>query len=103
MITAKAIYRETEAFPDSERFGLTNQLRRASVSISANIAEGHGRRTNPDFARHLRIALGSTRECQSLIELSFELGYVGEFNDTDDALEEIARMLYGLIKKLETS
>jgi len=56
------IYKATRAFPEAERFGLTSQLRRASVSISANIAEGAGRHHEQDFIRFLRIALGSVYE-----------------------------------------
>ena len=66
-------YRMTADFPSSERFGLTSQMNRASVSIAANIAEGLGRGTQGDFERHLRIAVGSAAEMQILLELSSEI------------------------------
>lgn len=100
---AVKVYETAPKYPDDERFGLKSQLCRASISISSNIAEGHGRKSKPDFVRFLRIAMGSCRECQSLILVSIELGM---FSDTDRTLygeaAEIVRMLGGLIKKLES-
>lgn len=99
-----SVYGLTSTFPSDEKFGLTSQLRRASSSIPANIAEGHGRGTDPDFARCLRISLGSAREVETFLILARRLDYLSE-NDARPLLEstdEIARMLFSLVKKLKT-
>jgi four helix bundle protein len=70
------IYSLTSSFPDSERFGLTNQLRRAASSIPANIAEGCGRGTNSDFLRFLYTFFGSLKECETFLLLARDLGYI---------------------------
>ena len=69
----KAVYILTEKFPREERFGMTSQLRRAAVSIPANIAEGFGRKSRRDFARFSSIALGSARELETLLLLAVEI------------------------------
>jgi four helix bundle protein len=71
---AISVYRQTRAFPRSERFGLVSQLRRGAVSAAANIVEGCGRRSEADFDRFLDFALGSAREVGYLIDLSTRLG-----------------------------
>lgn len=68
-----SIYKITECLPDSEKFGLANQMRRASVSIPSNIAEGSGRYTNADFNRFIAMALGSFYELDTQLEIAFEL------------------------------
>ncbi len=70
------IYKATSGFPQSERFGLTQQIRRASVSIPSNIAEGAGRETPAEFARFLRIAIGSACEVETQLDLSLDLGFI---------------------------
>src|SRR5436853_6958040 len=72
------IYQLTSSFPAEERFGLTNQLRRAAVSIPSNIAEGQGRGVSRDFARFLRIANGSRQELETQITISIRLGYLDQ-------------------------
>ena len=74
----KTIYKITTSFPDSERFGLTSQLRRASVSICSNIAEGPTRNTSKDKAHFLTIAYGSTIEVLNQVIISFELLFISE-------------------------
>lgn len=74
----KNIYRVTNSFPDSERFGLTNQLRRASVSICSNIAEGTTRNSFKDHAHFSTIAFGSAVEVINQLIISFELGFISE-------------------------
>jgi len=76
MALAVTIYRTTDNFPGSERFGITSQLRRASVSISTNIAEGQGRLGRRQFAAFIDIAIGSTREVESLLCVSQQLGFL---------------------------
>ena len=70
-----AIYRLTDSFPDREKFGLSHQMRRAAVSIPANIAEGFGKRSRAEKARFLNIAEGSLEECRYYLILTQDLGY----------------------------
>ena len=72
------VYRATAVFPREELYGLTSQIRRATVSIAANIAEGSGKNTRPDFARYLQIAIGSASEAEYHLLLSRDLGYLTE-------------------------
>ncbi|MEK7442578.1 MAG: four helix bundle protein [Chloroflexota bacterium] len=71
------LYQVTEEFPKSEQYGLTNQMRRASVSIASNIAEGHGR-SDPEFGRYLFIARGSLAELETQMEIAKRIGYLKE-------------------------
>lgn len=75
---AVAIYKLTEAFPSKEQFGLTNQLRRAASSISANLAEGFGRHTSKDKNQFYSVAYGSLLEVKSFVYLATKLGYLQE-------------------------
>lgn len=95
-------YNATSGFPDEEKFGLTNQLRRASVSIPSNIAEGFGRKSDGDFARFLSIALGSNYEVQTQLEIAKNVGFLSpdKLNKLIAQLEEIERMINGLKCKL---
>ncbi|AZI56583.1 four helix bundle protein [Epilithonimonas vandammei] len=76
----KDIYIVTTAFPENEKFGITNQLRRASTSISANIAEGFSRQSNKEKSRFLNIAFGSTIEVINFLILSNDLGFLNDEN-----------------------
>ena len=87
-----AIYQLTESFPDREKFGLSHQLRRAAVSIPANIAEGFGKRSRAEKARFLNIAEGSLEECRYYLILTQDLGY-GQTEPSMKALEEASRLL----------
>jgi four helix bundle protein len=73
---AKAVYQATAYFPDGERYGLVNQMRRAAVSVACNIAEGVGRNRSAETARFLRIALGSCTELEYQVLLSRDLSYL---------------------------
>ena len=76
---AKAIYEMTAGFPDEERYGVTNQLRRASLSIPLNIAEWYAKReSQEEFKRFLMMALGSSNEVLVLIDFSKDVGYISE-------------------------
>ncbi len=87
------IYTVTSSFPNEEKFGLTNQLRRASVSIPSNIAEGSSRQSNKDFARFLEIAIGAAYEIETQILISSDLGFI-----TPQDLIELTNMLEEIIK-----
>lgn len=96
------IYKETRMFPKDELYGLTSQLRRAAVSICANIAEGCGRSTNKDFNRFLDMATGSAFEVECLLLVSGNLEYL-DASITEvltEKVTEIQKMIYGLIKNL---
>ncbi len=97
------IYKSTELLPSHEKYGITSQLQRAAVSIPSNIAEGHGRRSNGDFARFLTIGLGSCREVQTLIIICEKLGYLQHNPELSNSCEEIAKMLTSLIRKIRES
>ena len=83
-----SIYQITSKFPESEKFGLTNQLRRASVSIPSNIAEGSSRQSNKDFSRFLRITLGSAYEIETQLLIAFDLNFI-EKEELDPLLNEL--------------
>jgi four helix bundle protein len=99
---ADLIYNKTRAFPSDERFGLTNQLRRAAVSISSNIAEGSSRSSKSDFARFVEIATGSVFEVVSQAFIAHRQGFLSEdqFRKIYADAEELSRMLSGLRKSL---
>ena len=78
MQLAKMVYQHTNTFPKQEIYGLVSQLRRCSVSIPSNIAEGHARTSTLDYLRHISIAMGSLAELETQVILSQELGYVDE-------------------------
>ena len=93
-----AVYKETIAFPKEERFGLTSQVRRASSSIPANLAEGCGRRSDGEMGRFVQIAMGSGAELSYHLLLCRDLGILGttEFSRLSSDLEEVMRMLSAL-------
>ncbi len=96
------LYKAVKAFPRDELFGLTSQIKRASTSIPLNIAEGYGKRENPDeFKRFLLMAIGSCNEMMVLLEYSKDLGYINEqfYKSCQQEYDEIGRMLSILRKK----
>ena len=103
MLMVEAIYRLTIAWPAEERFGLTSQLRRAAVSIPANIAEGYGRTHRGDYLRHLSIAMGSVAEVETLLTLGARLGFAvrKEAALTWKVVQEVGRLLRRLIDSLK--
>lgn len=98
-----AIYALTRTFPRDEIFGLTNQLRRASISVASNIAEGSGRGTTRDFLKFLHSARGSgcELETQLVIARRLKLGTPEQLNECDDLLDQISRMLDAMIRSLK--
>lgn len=93
------VYLEIKSFPKEERYALTDQLRRAVVSVASNIAEGAGRSTNRDYAHFLAIAKGSLYETISELEVAERLGYLMITPEIEALAVEIARMLGSMLKK----
>lgn len=102
MSLVTSIYQLTRDFPHAEMFGLTSQLRRASISIPSNIAEGYGRNTSKDYLRYLQIALGSLYEMQTQLEIASNLHFLDivNFKKMISLCLEIERMLTSLIAKI---
>ena len=96
------IYRLTRAFPAEEKFGLTAQLRRATVSIPSNIAEGHSRLGAAEFRRFVSIARGSVAEVETQIAVAVALGFIGadEIKSLSTQLDRLSKMLFGLYRRL---
>src|SRR5207249_3897112 len=96
------LYRATDPFPQREVFGLTNQIRRAAVSIPSNIAEGQGRGTTKDFLHFLYVARGSLQEVETQVLIAHRLAYLDEEskNTLLTLSGEVARILNGLINSL---
>ncbi|MCW5910544.1 MAG: four helix bundle protein [Cyclobacteriaceae bacterium] len=99
----KEIYLSTNTFPAEEKYGLISQMRRSAVSIPSNIAEGSGRRTDKDFVYFLNVSLGSAYELQTLLFLSQDLDLLNNEKTEllNSSLEEIQKMIYGLIKTIK--
>ncbi|MBI4748145.1 MAG: four helix bundle protein [Acidobacteria bacterium] len=98
MDLVEQIYRLTEGFPSREMYGLTDQLRRAAVSIPSNIAEGHTRESSKEFLYHLSIAQASLAEVQTQIEIAKRLNYLSQ-QQTDKVLEhsiQLSKQLFAL-------
>ncbi len=99
-----AVYQMTAGFPRDEVFGLTSQIRRASSSIPANIAEGCGREGDAELKRFLQIAMGSASELEYHLLLAHDLDYIGQenYNHLDEGVTEVKRMLTGFIQRLKS-
>lgn len=104
MQLAKDTYSITRDFPKEELYGLTSQIRRASVSVPANIAEGNGRENSGDYARFLQIAQGSLKEVETLLLLSCEVGIAtqAQIEPQLDLADRIGRMLRSLIRAIQS-
>lgn len=97
------VYKATECFPKEEKFGLTSQIRRVSVSIPANIAEDAARHSEKEFLRFLFIAQGSTSEVATELLIAYRLNYIDEeiYVKLNNDLDEIGRMITGLSNYLK--
>ncbi|WP_201747750.1 four helix bundle protein [Dyadobacter flavalbus] len=100
----KVLYEVTSSFPVEERFGLFSQIRRAGVSVPVNIAEGAARKGKKEFIQFLHIALGSLTELDTLILLSSDLNFITKEKSIllINELDTIGKLIYGLIRKLES-
>jgi four helix bundle protein len=97
------IYKLTSGFPTSEQFGLTNQLRRASVSVASNIAEGYGRSTTGEYVQFLGHARGSNFEVQTqlIVAAGLEFGSKELRLSAESLSDEVSRMLVAMMRKLQ--
>jgi four helix bundle protein len=95
------IYKITKEFPGEEKFGLVSQMRRAGVSIAANIAEGFKKRGPRDKANFYNIAQGSSEELRYYMILSKDLDYIKENGDILNMIDEVGKMLHGLIESVK--
>jgi len=101
---ALKVYQVSRDFPKDELYGLTSQLRRSSVFIAANLAEGCGCGSDPDFARFLQIAMGSASETEYHLLLANDLDFLNQerYEELNDEIQEIKRMLVSLMAKLRS-
>lgn len=97
------VYEATKDFPKEELYGLTNQVRRAVVSVPSNIAEGAGRNSSKEFTQFLHIALGSLAEVETQLVIAERLGYLSNGNKLFQRVEAIRMMLVGLIRYVKKS
>ncbi|HKP46212.1 MAG TPA: four helix bundle protein [Pyrinomonadaceae bacterium] len=99
------IYKVTASFPKEERFGLTSQIRRAAVSVAANIAEGAGRDSPKEFTHFLSNAQGSASELETELLIASKLSYVDaeEYLTIRQDLEAIGRMIFGLSRRVKST
>ena len=91
------IYRITKRFPKSEIYGLSQQMRKASISIPSNIAEGYGRKHKAEYEQFLSIAYGSLLELETQFLLAKDLGYINKNQTIENLLKEVGSMLYRML------
>ena len=100
---AVSVYKLTQGFPREELYGLTSQMRRATVSVASNTAEGHGRLNTGEYRQFLGVARGSNFELQTQLEIARALG-VGNSKSLDEAdglSHEIGKMIYGILESIK--
>src|SRR5690606_38920808 len=99
IVLVSDIYRITKSFPKEEVYGLTSQIRRSAISLPSNIAEGAARQSNKEFIQFLYIASGSCAELDTQLIVAMNIGYLSknEYNDIIKNVEEIGKMINGLI------
>jgi four helix bundle protein len=105
MALVENCYRITSRLPQEERYGLTSQVRRAAVSIPANVAEGHNRRIQKPYRNHVNIAMGSQAELETLLELAVRLQFLPaqSLTETDTLVRRVGQMLHGLHRSLKSN
>ena len=96
---SEIVYAAVREFPDVERYALSDQIRRAVVSIASNVAEGCGRMSKKDYAYFLAIARGSLYETMTQLEMAKNFGYIASLDEFEPLAREIGRMLGALLKK----
>jgi four helix bundle protein len=103
MSLVEECYKLTVGFPNSELYGLTSQLRRAAVSIPANVAEGHRRRETKPYRNHVSIAIGSHGELETYLELAHRLGLLSQPDKArvTNLADSVGRLLFGLHRSLK--
>lgn len=97
----KSVYQLTATFPDSERFGLTAQMRRAAISVPSNIAEGVARNSRKEFLHFLGIARGSLSELDTQLVIAKELAFSEENHSLENSVSDLFGLLNGLINSLK--
>lgn len=102
MDLACRVYLSTDSMPTKEQFGLTNQMRRASISVPSNIAEGYARQSLKDYMKHLRIARASLAELSTQWELTQRMKMIVDDKTLTALIAEVDRIIQGLLMKLET-
>lgn len=97
------VYRASESFPKEEKFGLVSQIRRAAVSVPANIAEGATRQSYKEFVHFLSTAQGSASELETELIIAFRLGYLDEmkFKELTESLQRVGRLITGLSQHMK--
>lgn len=102
IILVEKIYECSKAFPKTEKFGLTIQMRNAAISVPSNIAEGWGRQSRKNYLQFLRVSRGSLYELETQMLIAKKLNYYIDNKELENLMTEISKMLNSLIRKLES-
>ena len=102
MSLVKNVYVLSGSFPETEKFGLSSQIKRCAVSVPSNIAEGWGRKSSKSYTHFLKIARGSLFELETQLLIAKDIKFISEFSVADELIIEIGKMLNSLIKSIES-